>query len=154
MDSSICQHSSRGHTASCTEPIGLEISRLQPDGKLPVGPLKRRLSVVRNDCSHKRRFVLLARMQAVHFDRCWIVTNNLRTESKLMQRVKLFKSIESELLNLEKEINEWIMSTGARVISVTGNIAPQSGSTSGIPMGSFSASDVLVVIMYEDGNAH
>jgi hypothetical protein len=69
-----------------------------------------------------------------------------------MQRVKLFKSIESELTSLEQEINEWIKTSGARVISVTGNIAPQTGSSSA-PLGSFSASDVLVVIMYEDGNA-
>ena len=71
-----------------------------------------------------------------------------------MQKVKLFKSIESELLNMEKEINEWITTTGARLISVTGNIAPQTGSGAGSPLGSFSASDVLIVIMYEDGNAH
>ncbi len=70
-----------------------------------------------------------------------------------MQKVKLFKSIESELLNMEKEINDWIKSSGARVISVTGNIAPQSGSGAGAPLGSFSASDVLIVIMYEDSNA-
>jgi len=70
-----------------------------------------------------------------------------------MQKVKLFKSIESELLNMEKEINDWIKTSGARVISVTGNIAPQTGGSSGIPLGSFSASDVLIVIMYEDGNA-
>ena len=70
-----------------------------------------------------------------------------------MQKVKLFKTIESELLNLEKEINDWIKDSGARIISVTGNIAPQTGGSSSTPMGSFSASDVLVVIMYEDGNA-
>lgn len=70
-----------------------------------------------------------------------------------MQKVKLFKSIESELGNLEKEINDWIKDAGVRVISVTGNIAPQTGSSSGSPLGSFSASDVLVVIMYEDSNA-
>lgn len=70
-----------------------------------------------------------------------------------MQKVKLFKSIESELGSMEKEINQWIESTGARVISVNGNIAPQTGSGSGSPLGSFSASDVLIVIMYEDGNA-
>jgi hypothetical protein len=54
---------------------------------------------------------------------------------------------------MEKEINDWIKTSGARVISITGNIAPQTGSSSGTPLGSFSASDVLVVIMYEDGNA-
>ncbi len=70
-----------------------------------------------------------------------------------MQKVKLFKSIESELNNMEKEINDWVKTSGARLISVTGNIAPQTGSGAGAPLGSFSASDVLVIIMYEDGNA-
>ena len=78
---------------------------------------------------------------------------SLEIESGLMQKIKLFKSIESELLNMEIEINDWIKDSGARVVSITGNIAPQSGGSSSIPMGSFSASDVLVVIMYEDGNA-
>jgi hypothetical protein len=70
-----------------------------------------------------------------------------------MQKIKLFKSIESELMPLEKEINDWIKASGARVISITGNIAPQTASSAGAPLGSFSASDVLVIVMYEDGNA-
>lgn len=65
-----------------------------------------------------------------------------------MHQVKLFKSIESELWTMEAEINEWLRSTNAKVISVTGNIAPQTSDSSGI-QGSFSASDVLVVIVYE-----
>ena len=64
-----------------------------------------------------------------------------------MQRVKIFKSIESELWNLEQEINAWIEESGASVISITGNIAPQTGS--GAVSGSFSASDVMVVVLYE-----
>lgn len=67
-----------------------------------------------------------------------------------MQQVKLFKSIESELVTLESDINAWIQSSGAKIVSITGNIAPQSGaSSSGGGMGSFSASDVLVVVVYE-----
>ncbi|MCA9225803.1 MAG: hypothetical protein KDA47_09335 [Planctomycetales bacterium] len=65
-----------------------------------------------------------------------------------MHQVKLFKSIESELWTMEAEINEWLPATNAKVISVTGNIAPQTADSSGI-QGSFSASDVLVVIVYE-----
>lgn len=68
-----------------------------------------------------------------------------------MQKVKLFKSIESELRSLEDEMNSWIEQTGARIISVTGNIAPQTGSTQ--PAGMFAASDVLVVVLYEVGDA-
>jgi hypothetical protein len=69
-----------------------------------------------------------------------------------MQKIKLFKSIESELASLESEINEWIKTTGVKVISISGNIAPQSLSSGGT-LGSFSASDVLLIVMYEDGNA-
>ncbi|MAR11096.1 MAG: hypothetical protein CL681_14210 [Blastopirellula sp.] len=70
-----------------------------------------------------------------------------------MQKVKLFKSIESELVALESEINAWIESSGAKIVSLTGNIAPQtSGSHGGTAIGSFSSSDVLIVVVYEAGN--
>ena len=65
-----------------------------------------------------------------------------------MRKVKIFKSIESELWSLEQEINTWIAETGAKVVNVTGNIAPQSGDT-GSGAGTFSASDVLVIVTYE-----
>ncbi len=69
-----------------------------------------------------------------------------------MQKVKFFKSIESELTALEKEINAWIKNTGAKVISIHGNIAPQTA-VSQAPMGTFSSSDVLIVIHYESTDA-
>ncbi|MBT6721790.1 MAG: hypothetical protein ACJZ8Y_11155 [Pirellulaceae bacterium] len=64
-----------------------------------------------------------------------------------MQQIKIFKSIESELGSLEDEINEWISEQSVTIVQIFGNIAPQSPSTPG--MGSFSSSDVLVVIVYE-----
>lgn len=67
-----------------------------------------------------------------------------------MQKVKIFKSIESELGALEKEINDWVEADKVRLISVTGNIAPQT--PHGNTMGAFSASDVLVIVVYEDAN--
>ena len=66
-----------------------------------------------------------------------------------MKKIKFFKSIESELTALESEINQWLVSSGAKLVSVTGNIAPQSGTNAAL--GSFSASDVLVIVVYEDG---
>ncbi len=63
-----------------------------------------------------------------------------------MRRVKIFKSIESELWTMEKEINTWLEESGSQVVSVTGNIAPQSGGTAGH---GFSASDILIVVVYE-----
>jgi len=64
-----------------------------------------------------------------------------------MQQVKIFKSIESELSSLEEEINSWIANENVNVTNIFGNIAPQSPSGPG--MGSFSSSDVLVVLLYE-----
>ncbi len=70
-----------------------------------------------------------------------------------MQRVKIFKSVESELTELEAQVNEWIQETGATIIGITGNIAPQStsGETKAIGLGgsAFAASDVMLVILYE-----
>jgi hypothetical protein len=63
-----------------------------------------------------------------------------------MRQVKIFKSIESELWNMEKEINSWAQETGAQIVSVTGNIAPQTG---GASSHGFASSDVLVIVLYE-----
>ena len=72
-----------------------------------------------------------------------------------MQQVKLFKSVENEVETLEKEINEWLSRSGARVVSLTGNIAPQSmkpDGGGGLGKSSFAPSDVLVVVLYETAN--
>ena len=70
-----------------------------------------------------------------------------------MRQVKIFKGIEVEVGKLEKEINAWIRRSGAKVLSVTGNIAAQttgSGSTaSGLGGSPFPPSDVIVIILYE-----
>lgn len=68
-----------------------------------------------------------------------------------MQQIKIFKSIESELDQMEAEMNKWIVrlhKKGGRIVNIEGNIAPQSGSGSG-PMNSFSGSDVLVIVLFE-----
>lgn len=64
-----------------------------------------------------------------------------------MQKVKLFTTIESELRNLEKEINTWIETEKIKIVSISGNIASQ---TPGSHIGSQSASDVFVIVLYED----
>ena len=69
-----------------------------------------------------------------------------------MQQVKLFKGIESDVVSLENEINAWIKSSGARIVQMSGNIAPQTGSNSGSGSrigGGHTPSDVLIVIVYE-----
>ncbi len=65
-----------------------------------------------------------------------------------MEQIRLFKGVEMELRALEDEINEWLRESGARVISVTGNIAPQASTG-----GSFTTSDILVIVTYEGGGA-
>ena len=64
-----------------------------------------------------------------------------------MQQVKIFKTVDTELPNMEQEINRWMRKSGARVLSITGNLAAQSDGGGG-PLNSFAASDVMVIILY------
>ncbi len=68
-----------------------------------------------------------------------------------MQQIKIFKSIESDVSDLERDINAWLKESGARVVNVFGNIAPQ---TIGDPEKTkggrgFSPSDILIAVLYE-----
>ena len=45
-----------------------------------------------------------------------------------MQQVKIFKGLEGEIAALEKQVNTWLVESGARVLQITGNIAAQGGS--------------------------
>ena len=64
-----------------------------------------------------------------------------------MQQIKIFKSVDSEIDEMERQINRWMRKSGAKVVSVTGNLTAQSGG--GGPMNSFAGGDVLVIIQYE-----
>ncbi len=66
----------------------------------------------------------------------------------VVQQVKLFKSVDTELVELERQINRWMRKSGARVLSINGNLAAQSGNSGG-PLNSFSAGDVLIIVHYE-----
>ncbi len=68
-----------------------------------------------------------------------------------MQQIKIFKGIESEITDLENRVNSWIGQSGARVLQTFGNISPQSLSQSHGPglSKSFTPSDVLIVVVYE-----
>ena len=73
-----------------------------------------------------------------------------------MQRVKLFKGLETEVEALEQQVNAWVESEGAKIIQVTGNIATQSynpaaKSGSSLQSNVAAASDVLSVVLYEKG---
>ncbi|MFG0263093.1 MAG: hypothetical protein ACF788_11940 [Novipirellula sp. JB048] len=65
-----------------------------------------------------------------------------------MHQVKIFKNVDTEIADLEHQINRWMRKSGARVISITGNLAPASNGSGG-PLSSFAASDVMVIVLYE-----
>lgn len=66
-----------------------------------------------------------------------------------MHQIKIFKGLESEVANLEKQINTWLAGEAVRVINIIGNIAPQSpppeelGSINQSP---WAPSDLLVIV--------
>ena len=70
-----------------------------------------------------------------------------------MQQVRIFKTVESEVTELAQQINAWIEESGARVLSITGNIAPQSAARTSQPASlggsTHAVSDVLVIVLYE-----
>ena len=70
-----------------------------------------------------------------------------------MQQVKIFKGVEDQVTVLEDEVNAWIRQTGAKILNLTGNIAPQSekpGDVSGgSARGRFPPSDVIIIVTYE-----
>lgn len=70
-----------------------------------------------------------------------------------MQQIKIFKGIENDLPALEIEVNQWIASSGARIVNIFGNISPQTHASSDAPHGltrsEFPPSDILIVVHYE-----
>ncbi len=71
-----------------------------------------------------------------------------------MQQIKIFQGVESEVSVLEADVNSWLADSAVRVLSITGNISPQSASASqsgGLSGGGYVPSDVLLVVLYETG---
>jgi len=66
-----------------------------------------------------------------------------------IQQVKIFKSVDTEITELERQINRWIRKNGVNVISMTGNLAGAPAAAGGAPMSSFAAGDIMIVLMYE-----
>jgi hypothetical protein len=65
-----------------------------------------------------------------------------------MQQVKIFKSVDTEIPEMERQINRWMRKSGARVLSISGNLATQPSGAGG-PMNSFAAGDILLIVLYE-----
>jgi hypothetical protein len=71
-----------------------------------------------------------------------------------MQQVKLFKHVEAEIRDLEREMNAWmtdLQKKGGRVVDVKGNIAPQTVVAERKSSNTFSPSDLFVIVLYETG---
>ncbi len=69
-----------------------------------------------------------------------------------MHQIKMFKGLENEVAEMEQRINDWLRESGARVLSVTGNIAsqsPKAEAAASLGQGGFPPSDVLVILTYE-----
>lgn len=77
-----------------------------------------------------------------------------------MQQVKLFVGREDHTADLEAEANQWLAQAGVQVISITGNIAPQSvlpskdgGAANLAGTGThgrrFAPSDIMLLVTYE-----
>jgi hypothetical protein len=77
-----------------------------------------------------------------------------------MQQVKVFIGLEGQTVDLENEVNTWIRESGAKIVSITGNISPQAilpekattaaglGGTGGLSR-RFAPSDVMILVVYE-----
>jgi len=71
-----------------------------------------------------------------------------------MQQIKLFIGTEADLETLEGRVNGWLAESGARVVHVFGNIAPQtvtpeSKTSPGLSGQRFASSDVFLAIVHE-----
>lgn len=74
-----------------------------------------------------------------------------------MHQIKLFSGTEDQMGNLERDVNEWLRTSGARIVNVFGNMSPQSMLSAearqkiSAESGSrrFAPSDVFMCIVYE-----
>ena len=70
-----------------------------------------------------------------------------------MQQIKIFKALEHDLTALETRINEWLRESGARVLQISGNIAPQTehprNEAASFTKAVYPCSDVVVFVLYE-----
>lgn len=68
-----------------------------------------------------------------------------------VDQVKLFKGLESATHELEAEINAWLRDSDVEVVSISGNIAPQTlnlGNTSKDTGRAFAPSDLFIIVQY------
>ena len=70
-----------------------------------------------------------------------------------MHQIKMFKGLESDLAAFENQVNKWLAESKVKVVSIFGNLAPQTvaldQSLSTISKSTFLPSDIWLVITYE-----
>jgi hypothetical protein len=76
-----------------------------------------------------------------------------------MPQIKIFMGLEDDTDSLEQEVNAWLAQSGAKVVHMQSNIAPQAILPSAEPtrlLGAgagqqrrFAPSDIMVTILYE-----
>jgi len=76
-----------------------------------------------------------------------------------MQQIKLFIGREDHTKDLEHEVNQWIASSGVEVLSISGNLSPQTvlpdkvgksmGDAGSAAGRRFGASDIMVLVTYK-----
>lgn len=69
-----------------------------------------------------------------------------------MHQIRLFKGVETEIREMEKEINSWLKESKARVVHLSANIAPQTNEPA--PTGTtksraYAPSDLFVSLVYD-----
>lgn len=74
-----------------------------------------------------------------------------------MNKIKIFKGLESDYHNLESQVNQWLASSDSiRVVNISGNISPQSFSKPKedggfLSQSSNAPSDILIIVHYQEG---
>jgi len=70
-----------------------------------------------------------------------------------VHQIKIFADIESNVDALEGRVNAWLRESGAKVINIFGNIAPQTVTSASrgtaLAERKFSSSDVFMVVVYD-----
>lgn len=67
-----------------------------------------------------------------------------------MQQIKIFVGLEADADNFERRVNDWIRTSRAKILQITGNIAPQTETAKmGGLSGAGGSSDVILYILYE-----
>lgn len=70
-----------------------------------------------------------------------------------MHQIKLFKGLETDLPGLEKQMNEWLAESGARVVNMFGNLAPQKDETqpdaTGVSHSLYLPANIFIAVLYD-----